>query len=114
MQEARGGVQGEDGIVSDQGRPDDRRTGERVPGPPEPDLGWKKPLLDGVTRVFDGSVAAAEGTVSEAQVDLLYRQIGQLKVENYFCHDAAVSIPLNIGNVSRAIRRVRSGPRPQA
>src|SRR5215831_567872 len=75
---------------------------------------WKKQLLDGATSVFDGSVAAADGTVSEAQVDLLYRQIGQLKVENYFCHDAAVSIPLNIGNVSRAIRRVRSGPRPQA
>ena len=31
-----------------------------------------------------GGGAAAEGTVSEAQVDLLYRQIGQLKVENDF------------------------------
>jgi len=41
-------------------------------------------LLDGATSVFDGSVAAAEGTASEAQVDLLYRQIGQLKVENDF------------------------------
>jgi hypothetical protein len=28
--------------------------------------------------------AAADGTASEAQVDLLYRQIGQLKVENDF------------------------------
>ena len=45
---------------------------------------WKKQLLDGATRVFDGGVAAAEGTASEAQVDLLYRQIGQLKVENDF------------------------------
>jgi len=27
---------------------------------------------------------AAEGTASEAQVDVLYRQIGQLKVENDF------------------------------
>ena len=40
---------------------------------------WKKQLLDGATKVFDGGV---EGTASEAQVDLLYRQIGQLKVEN--------------------------------
>jgi transposase len=38
---------------------------------------WKKQLLDGATSVFDGDVATAEGTASEAQVDLLYRQIGQ-------------------------------------
>ena len=44
---------------------------------------WKKQLLDGAVSVFAGG-AAAEGTVSEAQVDLLYRQIGQLKVENDF------------------------------
>src|ERR1700693_2295213 len=43
---------------------------------------WKKQLLDGASSVFEGGVAAAEGTASEAQVDLLYRQIGQLKVEN--------------------------------
>jgi len=45
---------------------------------------WKKQLLDGAVSVFAGGGAAAEGTVSEAQVDLLYRQIGQLKVENDF------------------------------
>ena len=45
---------------------------------------WKKQLLDGAVSVFEGGGAAAEGTVSEAQVDLLYRQIGQLKVENDF------------------------------
>src|SRR6202162_527050 len=44
---------------------------------------WKKQLLDGAASVFEGSgIAAAEGMASEAQVDLLYRQIGQLKVEN--------------------------------
>ena len=43
---------------------------------------WKKQLLDGAASVFDG--AAVEGPASEAQVDLLYRQIGQLKVENDF------------------------------
>ena len=44
---------------------------------------WKKQLLDGVASVFEGGVAA-EGGASEAQVDILYRQIGQLKVENDF------------------------------
>ena len=33
--------------------------------------------------VFDGG-ASAEGATNEAQFDLLYRQIGQLKVENDF------------------------------
>ena len=45
---------------------------------------WKKQLLDGAASVFEGSVAAVEGPASEAQLDLLYRQIGQLKVENDF------------------------------
>ena len=45
---------------------------------------WKKQLLDGATSVFEGSGATAEDAVSEARVDLLYRQIGQLKVENDF------------------------------
>ena len=44
---------------------------------------WKKQLLDGAASVFEIAGAAA-GTASEAQVDLLYRQIGQLKVENDF------------------------------
>src|SRR5467141_1319322 len=43
---------------------------------------WKKQLLDGAASVFEGGDAAVEGPASEAQVDLLYRQIGQLKVEN--------------------------------
>ena len=45
---------------------------------------WKKQLLAGAASVFEGGAAAGEGQVSEAQVDLLYRQIGQLKVENDF------------------------------
>jgi transposase len=43
---------------------------------------WKKQLLDGAASVFDGG--APESLASEAQVDVLYRQIGQLKVENDF------------------------------
>ena len=46
---------------------------------------WKKQLLDGARSVFEGgSAVVAEDTASAAQVDVLYRQIGQLKVENDF------------------------------
>ena len=45
---------------------------------------WKRQLLDGAASVFEGGGTAVEGVASEAQVDLLYRQIGQLKVENDF------------------------------
>src|ERR1700755_3334388 len=45
---------------------------------------WKKQLLDGAASVFEGGGAAGGGRAAEAQVDLLYRQIGQLKVENDF------------------------------
>ena len=44
---------------------------------------WKKQLLDRAASVFEAG-AGAEATINEAQVDLLYRQIGQLKVENDF------------------------------
>ncbi len=44
---------------------------------------WKKQLLDGAASVFQGG-SSAEGAGNDAQVDLLYRQIGQLKVENDF------------------------------
>src|SRR5271155_5036536 len=53
-------------------------------GHPKPIYHWKKQLLDGAASVLGGSGAAAEGTASEAQVDVLYRQIGQLKVQNDF------------------------------
>ena len=45
---------------------------------------WKKQLLDGAASVFEGAGAPAEGGASEAQVDVLYPQIGQLQVENDF------------------------------
>src|SRR6201997_5864018 len=44
---------------------------------------WKKQLLDRAASVFEAG-ASAEATINEAQVDLLYRQIGQLRVENDF------------------------------
>jgi transposase len=49
---------------------------------------WKKQLLDGAASVFEGGRGAgrrgAEPAPAKAGVDLLYRQIGQLKVENDF------------------------------
>jgi transposase-like protein len=44
---------------------------------------WKKQLLDGAAGVFEGG-GLADAAASEAQVDVLYRHIGQLKVENDF------------------------------
>jgi len=45
---------------------------------------WKRQLLVGAASVFESGASAAEGAATEAQVDLLYRQIGQLKVANDF------------------------------
>ena len=53
---------------------------------------WKKQLLDGAAGVFEGG-AAPEDIVSAAQVDLLYRQIGQLKVENDFLSRSSANEP---------------------
>ena len=44
---------------------------------------WKRQLLDGVVEVFDKSHPKTRQQM-EGQVDELYRQIGQLKVENDF------------------------------
>jgi transposase-like protein len=43
---------------------------------------WKRALLDGATDIFDKGQKSHKQT--EAQVDELYRQIGQLKVERDF------------------------------
>jgi transposase-like protein len=44
---------------------------------------WKRILLDGAAGVFEAGVVR-EDKAGEAQVGDLYRQIGQLKVENDF------------------------------
>src|SRR6516164_5777742 len=63
---------------------------------------WKKQLLDGAASVFEGGGAAAEGVASEAQVDLLYRQIGQLKVENDFLARSSANEPSGTARAGRA------------
>src|SRR5215831_3756232 len=82
-EEAQRGVQGEGGGGGNQGRPYHRRVGGAFRGAPEPDPQLEEALLDGAVSVFEGG-ASMEGATNEAQVDLLYRQIGQLKVENDF------------------------------
>src|SRR2546423_12650533 len=42
---------------------------------------WKKQLLDGAAGVFEGTGAASQDQTSAAQVDHLFRQIGQLNAE---------------------------------
>ena len=44
---------------------------------------WKKALLDGAAGVFENG-SDRDDKISEIQVGELYRQIGQLKVENDF------------------------------
>ena len=51
---------------------------------PNQNYNWKRQLLAGAPSVFEGSSATTQRVGSEAQVDLLYRQISQLKVENDF------------------------------
>ena len=66
---------------------------------------WKKQLLDGATSVFDGGVATAVETAGEAQVDLLYRQIGQLKVENDLYEVFGVKQDVLLGSVTVPLLR---------
>src|ERR1700720_4087520 len=54
---------------------------------------WKKQLLDGAAGVFEGGGAAVEGPASEAQVDLLYRQIGSSRSKMIFCHEGSANEP---------------------
>src|SRR6266481_4940479 len=63
---------------------------------------WKKQLLDGAAGVFEGGGAASEDPASAAQVDLLYRQIGQLKVENDFLSESSANEPGGTARSGRA------------
>ncbi|MBD1848411.1 transposase [Leptolyngbya sp. ST-U4] len=46
---------------------------------------WKRQLLEGASNVFESSSSAVSAqSDQQAQIDELYRQIGQLKVERDF------------------------------
>jgi transposase len=68
---------------------------------------WKKQLLDGAAGVFEGGGAALEDAASTAQVDLLYRQIGQLKVENDLYEGVRVKRDMFLGS-GRSVSSSRS------
>jgi hypothetical protein len=55
-------------------------------------------LLDGAAGVFGSG--GTEDAASEAQVDLLYRQIGQLKVENDLYEGLEVKRDMFLGSVT--------------
>src|SRR5580765_8281616 len=66
---------------------------------------WKKQLLDGAAGVFENASAASEDSVSAAQFDLLYRQIGQLKVENDLYEEFGVKQDMLLGSVTVQLLR---------
>ena len=66
---------------------------------------WKKQLLDGAVSVFEGGGAASEDAANTAQVDLLYRQIGQLKVENDLYEGFGVKQDMLFGSVTVPLLR---------
>jgi transposase-like protein len=59
---------------------------------------WKKQLLDGAAGVFGSG--GTEDAASEAQVDVLYRQIGQLTVERDLYEGDGVKRDMFLGSVT--------------
>jgi transposase-like protein len=63
---------------------------------------WKKQLLDGAASVLESGMT--EGAASEAQIDVLYRQIGQLKAT---LPDACKDMRGCASRVENPLRRTR-------
>ena len=58
---------------------------------------WKRRLLEGVGSLFEKGAAASKPT-AQAQIDELYRQIGQLKVERDFLASKSKELGLRSEN----------------
>jgi transposase-like protein len=59
--------------------------------------GWKKQLLEQASEVFEKPNSVQKGKENtEAQIDELYRQIGQLKVERDFLADRSAKLGLTV------------------
>ncbi|MGV0028875.1 transposase [Phormidesmis priestleyi] len=57
--------------------------------------GWKRQLLEGASELFErGSKTSQVEPETSAQIDELYRQIGQLKVERDFLANRSVRLGL--------------------
>lgn len=60
---------------------------------------WKRRLLEGVSGLFEkGSAASKADATAQAQIDELYRQIGQLKVERDFLASKSKELGLRSEN----------------
>lgn len=56
---------------------------------------WKRQVLEGVSQLFEKGSEAKKGDDSQqAQIDELYRQIGQLKVERDFLASRSAQLGL--------------------
>jgi transposase len=59
--------------------------------------GWKKQLLEQASDVFEKPNSEQKGKENtEGQIDELYRQIGQLKVERDFLADRSAKLGLTV------------------
>lgn len=58
---------------------------------------WKRQLLEGASNIFESSNStAAVPSDQQAQIDELYRQIGQLKVERDFLANRSAQLGLKL------------------
>lgn len=58
---------------------------------------WKRQLVDGASELFEaGRKQAKEKQDHQAQIDELYRQIGQLKVERDFLANRSAQLGLGV------------------
>jgi transposase-like protein len=58
---------------------------------------WKRQLMEGASDVFEsGNAAAPSHNDPQAQIDELYRQIGQLKVERDFLANRSAQLGLKL------------------
>jgi transposase len=56
---------------------------------------WKRQLLEGASDLFESSRKPPAAASQQAQIDELYRQIGQLKVERDFLASRSAQLGLN-------------------
>ena len=55
---------------------------------------WKRQLLEGAGEIFEQGNSSAAAGDQQAQIDELYRQIGQLKVERDFLASRSAQLGL--------------------
>lgn len=57
---------------------------------------WKRQLLEGASEIFERGTESKADSDQKGQVDELYRQIGQLKVERDFLAERSARLGLSI------------------